>query len=63
MGINSFGGSATYTAAQHGLVGVVDGVTRDAGEMRAVGLPVARRVASACRRRELFPCPTPLFTA
>jgi hypothetical protein len=64
MGISGFGGSATYTAAQHGLAGVaVDGVTRDVAEMQAVGLPVARQMAPACRMRDLFPCPRPLFTA
>jgi len=40
MDVNSWGGVATFTAIQHGLVGVViDGVTRDVDEMKAQGFP------------------------
>ena len=38
--VNSWGGIATFTAVQHGLLGVViDGVTRDVDEMKALGFP------------------------
>ena len=39
--VNSFGGIAGFTAVHHGFAGVViDGVTRDVDEMKAMGLPV-----------------------
>jgi len=38
--VNSWGGIATFTAVRHGLAGVViDGVTRDVDEMKALGFP------------------------
>jgi 4-hydroxy-4-methyl-2-oxoglutarate aldolase len=40
MDVNSWGGIATFTAIQYGLVGVViDGVTRDVDEMKALSFP------------------------
>lgn len=40
MDVNSWGGIATFTAVQYGLVGVViDGVTRDVDEMKALSFP------------------------
>ena len=42
--VNSWGGVATFTAIQYGVVGVViDGVTRDVDEMRALGFPAFAR--------------------
>jgi regulator of RNase E activity RraA len=40
MDVNSWGGIATFTAVQYGLIGVViDGVTRDIDEMKALSFP------------------------
>lgn len=40
MDVNSWGGIATFTAIEYGLVGVaIDGVTRDVDEMKAQGFP------------------------
>ena len=42
--VNSFGGVAAFTAARAGLAGcVIDGVTRDVDEMRAIHFPVYGR--------------------
>lgn len=44
MDVNSWGGVATFTAVRYGLVGVViDGVTRDVDEMKALGFPAYAR--------------------
>lgn len=44
MDVNSWGGIASFTAVQRGLVGVViDGVTRDVDEMKTLGLPAYAR--------------------
>ncbi len=40
MDVNSWGGIATFTAVRRGLVGVViDGITRDIDEIKALGFP------------------------
>lgn len=42
--VNSFGGIAMFTAVRQGLVGaVIDGVTRDVDELKAMGFPVYAR--------------------
>ena len=44
MDVNSWGGIASFAASQRGIVGVVvDGVTRDVDEMRALGFPAYGR--------------------
>ncbi|TAH37449.1 MAG: RraA family protein [Planctomycetota bacterium] len=44
LDVNSFGGIAAFTARQRGLAGcVIDGVTRDVDEMRALDFPVYGR--------------------
>ncbi|MBI3328469.1 MAG: RraA family protein [Nitrospinae bacterium] len=55
--VNSFGGVATFTAVQHELVGVViDGVTRDVDEMKALGFPAYTRgiIQQSIRNRCAF---------
>lgn len=57
MDVNSWGGIATFTAIQHGLVGVViDGVTRDVDEMKAQGFPAYARgvIQQSIRNRCAF---------
>jgi regulator of RNase E activity RraA len=57
MDVNSWGGVATFTALQHGLVGVViDGVTRDVDEMKALGFPAYARgiIQQSIRNRCAF---------
>ena len=52
--VNSFGGIAGFTASRRGFSGVViDGVSRDVDEMKAMGLPVYGRgvIQSSIRNR------------
>ena len=55
--VNSFGGIAGYTAIHHGFAGVViDGVSRDVDDMKAMGLPVYGKgvIQSSIRNRCAF---------
>jgi regulator of RNase E activity RraA len=57
MDVNSWGGIATFTAIQYGLVGVViNGVTRDVDEMKAQGFPAYARgvIQQSIRNRCAF---------
>ena len=55
--VNSFGGIAGFTAVHNGFAGVViDGVTRDVDDMKAMGLPVYGKgvIQSSIRNRCAF---------
>ncbi len=55
--VNSWGGIATFTAVTYGLAGVViDGVTRDVDEMKALGFPAYARgiIQQSIRNRCAF---------
>jgi 4-hydroxy-4-methyl-2-oxoglutarate aldolase len=57
MDVNSFGGVATFTAVQYGLVGaVIDGVTRDVDEMKGLGFAAYARgvIQQSIRNRCAF---------
>lgn len=57
LDVNSWGGIATFTAVRYGLVGVViDGVTRDVDEMKALGFPAYARgiIQQSIRNRCAF---------
>jgi len=57
LDVNSWGGIAAFTAAQRGLAGaVIDGVTRDVDEMKAIGFSAYGRgiIPQSIRGRAAF---------